>query len=95
MTQQLELPAQLHSATSVAAAVQAAPKSIPDRARVLGFLRLRGGLGATDEEMQDALALKESTQRPRRVSLVPDLVRDSGTTRETKSGRQATVWVAI
>jgi hypothetical protein len=49
--------------------------------------------GGTDEELQDALGMNPNTQRPRRIELVErGLVRDSGRTRKTKSGRRATVW---
>lgn len=51
--------------------------------------------GCTDEEMQLALKMNPSTQRPRRGELVGmGLVKDSGRTRRTRSGRRATVWVA-
>lgn len=63
------------------------------RARVLDLLRRVGPL--TDEEMQERLPMPPNTQRPRRLELVAGgLVEDSGTTRPTRSGRQATVWRA-
>lgn len=47
----------------------------------------------TDEELQNRLAMRPNTQRPRRVELVAlDLVVDSGKTRAGVSGRSATVW---
>jgi len=50
-------------------------------------------VGATDEEIQTWLGMNPSTQRPRRVELVKKgLVVDSGKTRQTRSGRKATVW---
>lgn len=89
------LPYQKHSATSAAAAREARPNAGTLRAIVLGELERRGPRGATDDELQDALGMNPSTQRPRRVELVErGLVRDSGDTRKTKSGRSATVWVA-
>ena len=65
------------------------------RQRVLDYLRERPMSGGTDEEMQVVLDMNPSTQRPRRGELVAlGLVVDSGRTRPTRSGRQATVWVA-
>ena len=88
-------PAQAHSRTSVEAAKRISGKSHALRAQVLAFIEARGELGATDEEVQLALAMGGSTQRPRRVDLESaGLVRDSGRTRRTTSGRQAVVWVA-
>ncbi len=63
------------------------------QARVLECLRTRGGL--TDEQIQDALGMAPSTQRPRRVELErAGYARDSGERRSTRSGRRAVVWVA-
>jgi len=86
---------QAHSATSAEAAQKAQPASAKQRARVLALLASLGAHGATDEEMQDALGMEGSTQRPRRIELQNRmLVRDSGRTRKTRSGRAATVWEA-
>lgn len=75
-----------------AGAIQASSASL--RVQVLAYLLHTGG--ATDQEVQQALDIRPSTQRPRRVELVEmGLVRDSGRTRETESGREATVWVAV
>lgn len=88
-------PAQRHSETSRAAALSMKPRAGNLRALVLAFIRSRGEGGATDEEIQEALAMPASTQRPRRIELVSGaLVVDSGLTRPTRSGRQATVWRA-
>lgn len=85
-------PAQRHSATSVASAGAIEPISGTLRRTVLNFLR-RMPAGATDEQMQAALDMNPSTQRPRRIELVEaGLVCDSGTTRKTASGRMAVVW---
>jgi hypothetical protein len=90
-----EPPAQRHSPTSVEAAAQIAPRAGTLRSVVLRALAAAGADGMTDEELQDRLAMGPSTQRPRRVELVQaGLVRDSGRTRSTRSGRQAVVWVA-
>jgi len=91
-----EPPAQQHSATSVEAAASVRPRAETLRAKVLAHLCGCGDCGATDEEMQDGLGMPASTQRPRRVELVQRLlVRDSGLQRQTRSGRKATVWVAV
>jgi hypothetical protein len=63
------------------------------RIRVYEFIAQSGGV--TDEEIQIALDMNPSTERPRRVELVEaNLVRDSSTRRRTKSGRWAVVWTA-
>lgn len=60
------------------------------QATVYAFLVNRS---STDEEVQDALGMNPSTERPRRVELVEKkLVRDSGDRRLTKAGRRAVVW---
>jgi hypothetical protein len=87
------LPAQWHSPTSRAAALAAEPAADTQRRAVLDYLRSRGADGATDEEIQTALALPGNAERPRRISLVAGgHVRDSGTTRPTRAGRAAVVW---
>lgn len=64
------------------------------RARVYAAIAARGAFGATDEELQVALGMNPSTQRPRRVELEDrGRVRDSGARRLTRSGRRAVVWV--
>lgn len=89
-------PFQKHSITSISAGESIEPKAGTLRAIVLGFLRGRGDLGATDEEMQDGAGIGASTQRPRRVELVErGLVVDSEGKRPTRSGRQAVVWKAV
>lgn len=90
---QMTLPYQPHSRTSKRAAESAASKAPTDRIRVLEYLKSCGEDGATDQEIQNALSLKESTERPRRVSLVQSgEVVDSGKTRLTEAGKQAVVW---
>jgi predicted transcriptional regulator len=84
------VPAQVHSETSLAAAEAIRPRLGELQQRVLAVVRHSP---ATDEEIQDALGMGPSTERPRRVELVrAGLVRDSGETRATRSGRQAVVW---
>lgn len=87
-------PAQRHSATSVAAASAAKEFAPLLRNKLLALLQRVGAYGLTDEEMQRELAMDANTQRPRRRELEQaGMVRDSGKTRETRSGRRATVWV--
>ena len=65
------------------------------RRRVLAHLLACGARGATDQEIQDALSMDPSTERPRRVELVDDgLVRPAAAVRPTRSGRAAQVWIA-
>jgi len=83
------------SSTSRAAAVEAVPLTGGKRREVYEFIRACEDFGATDDEIQNALEMNPSTQRPRRVELVDQgLVRDSGATRQTRWGRPAVVWVA-
>ena len=96
MSEQLPLfpPFQRHSATSMAAAAAIEPKAGTLRAAVLTFVRNRGRLGATDEEIQLALHMNGSTERPRRVELQnAGLVIDSTRIRKTRAGRIAVVWI--
>ena len=52
--------------------------------------------GLTDEEVQSHLSMNPSTERPRRLELVRSgFIRDSGDRRQTKSGRNAIVWIAV
>lgn len=87
---------QAHSETSRQAALSKYYSVGTERSRVLRCLRDHPD-GLTDEELQDVLNMNPSTERPRRIELMdanPPLVRDSGRTRKTRSGRNAVVWVA-
>lgn len=88
-------PFQGHSATSREAAERIVPDLGRLRAEVLAYLHTRGALGATDDEMQVALAMNPSTQRPRRIELVArGLVQSHPSLkRPTRTGRSAVVWV--
>lgn len=95
MTLDLFAPYQRHSATSLEAARDIAGKAGTLRRLVYEYLCRRGEHGATDEQIQRDLGLDGSTERPRRVRLVElGLVEAAPHTRATRSGRQATVWVA-
>jgi len=86
-------PAQAHSETSVAAAAVIKPHVNELQKRILNRLHFVGSRGCTDEELQVEFT-NANTERPRRIELVRmGLVKDSGRTRETSSGRKATVWV--
>jgi hypothetical protein len=62
---------------------------------VLEYFRSCGSMGATDEQLADGLAMKESTLRARRVELAhARRIVDSGQRRRLRSGREGIVWVA-
>jgi hypothetical protein len=86
-------PAVRGSVTSAKAADSLGPATLNAlQSKVLRFLETCGAFGATDEEMQLALGMNPSTQRPRRIELARrGLVVETGT-RKTASGRMATVW---
>lgn len=88
-------PAIAKSETSRAAAARIAPVAGTLRWNVYEYIRQSGLYGATDEEIQVALCMEPSTQRPRRVELVDGgFVVKAAFTRKTISGRAASVWVA-
>jgi hypothetical protein len=88
-------PAQRHSPTSQAAAKSIEPRLGEMQRVVLAFLKDRGVQGATDEEMQQGLAMNPSSQRPRRIELLrKGLIRKSYAKRQTLAGRDAVVWLA-
>ena len=90
-----EPPAQKKSPTSLQAAAEIASATPNLRTRVLHYIRSRGILGATDQEIQEALEMDPSTERPRRGELAKaQLIRQADWTRTTRAGRQATVWIA-
>ena len=90
------IPHQPHSDTSREAAREIAPHLNRLQVKVIDWIASRGDTGATDEEIQRALGMNPSTQRPRRIELLNrGLVVDSGSKRRTSSGRSATVWVLV
>ena len=94
MTYHGEPPFQKHSPTSIAAASAIKPDAKTLRAKVLAFIESCHAHGATDEEVQTALHMEGSTQRPRRCELVErGDVMDSDRVRKTRSGRSAVVWI--
>lgn len=80
--------------TQRTAAVLAYPSTGTWRRKVLDAITVAGNHGMTDEQIQEALRMNPSTQRPRRVELVEGgWVMDSGRRRSTRSRRDAVVWV--
>ena len=91
-------PAVAGRATSVQSGQEIVDAMPELRRQVLAFVRGKGAHGATDDEIQAALDLNPSTQRPRRVELErAGFVREAPgkLTRPTASGRQAIVWVSV
>ena len=88
-------PAVRSSPTSLAAAQSLTPETLNAlQRRVYEFL-LATEAGSTDEEMQRALRMNPSTQRPRRIELTRQrLVVEAGT-RMTARGRSAVVSKAV
>lgn len=87
--------AQEHSDTSKAAArsVEGSPRA-KARSAVLEAIRSAPG-GITAEKIEDVTGYPGNTVRPRIVQLVQlNLIRDSGRTSLTRSGRAAVLWIA-
>ena len=86
-------PAAGAAPTQREAAILAYPRTGTQRRRILDFLIGAGEHGATDEEMQKALDMNPSTQRPRRVELVEGgWVERTDRRRRTSSKTPAAVW---
>jgi hypothetical protein len=82
--------------TSIQAAEKALPKAGTDAFRIYQCFKANLNFGATDDDLSRWLDLPGNTVRPRRGGLVEKgLVRDSGRTRATSSGRQAIVWEIV
>lgn len=98
----LPAPAQLHSATSVQAAMDMAPHLTGWQQKVLTVLAAAGLRGMTEEELIHRVDPdKANTIRPRRIELekaglVAKLRDQTGgeVTRRNRSGRSAAVYVA-
>ncbi len=91
----VEAPPFIHgSETSRQAAVAIRPAAGTLRARVLAAIEAASD-GLTDEEGCEATGMNPSTWRPRRGELlVGGFIRDTGRTRKSASGREATIWAA-
>jgi hypothetical protein len=82
------------SETSEAAAKKVAFRLTKVRAAVLYEIGRTGGVGMTDDELEEKLGYPTSTARKRRTDLFQaGLVVDSGDTRKTRAGCDATVWM--
>ena len=93
VTGQFALPFQKHSDTSRHAAEHAAAAAPTELERVRRYFIGQHLFGSTDEQCQIALKMAGDTQRPRRVSLTAKgFLVDTGKTRTTTKGREATVW---
>lgn len=78
--------------TSIEAFEEIQPKIRKMHATIFDWLDKQPN-GATDEEMQVALGMNPSTQRPRRGEMVKlGMVAKTPFTRTTKSGKKAIVW---
>lgn len=63
------------------------------RLRAIIWISLRDEGPATDEELQIRIGMSGDTERPRRGELLKlGMIEDTGTTRRTRSGREAIVW---
>ena len=93
----MRAPGQAHSKTSMAAARAIEGKSDSIRGLVYRTFLGRVEDGVTDDELFNYWpSQSQSPLRPRRIELVKlGLVKDSGKTRKTRSGRQAVIWVAV
>lgn len=90
------LPFQHGSATSEAAGAAAAKRAPAIRSTIFAFIKSRGQAGATADEIEKHLNIPGNTVRPRLVELREDFrIERAPTTRPTRAGRQAVVWVAI
>ena len=91
-----KLPFVRGSATSEGAAESMRAHAPHDEERVYAFIQRRGKNGATDDEIEEALDMRQSSASARRRGLVlKGRVVDSGLEpRETRSGRKAAIWVA-
>ena len=88
-----ELPFVRHSETSKAAAKSMRPSAVTLRQQVFEYLKENGP--ATDKQIQGALQLAGSTERPRRIELVAEgRVAEMGKVTQA-NGRQAMTWGVV
>ena len=90
------LPYAKNSETSRGAADSMIAPAPSVRRRGFDFIASRGDYGATDDEIEIGLELSHQTASARRNLLVKDgAVVNSDAKRPTRSGRPASVWVAV
>ena len=88
------LPPHESSPTSIAAAIKIKEAAGPLRDQVLLWIKWSGDAGFTDDDLERRMEIRHQTLSARRRELVLlDKIVDSGRTRKTSSGRQATIWV--
>ncbi len=84
------------TATSDAAALSMREHKLRFRGQIYGHILDCRLWGATADEIECDLGIAGNTVRPRIVELREmKLIRDSGKTRKTRSGRSAVVWECI
>lgn len=86
-------PHQRHSETSLAAAIAMLETADTKRGLVYRFLRQRGQVGATDEQIQRDLGLPGNPCPRRRELEIAGIVEDSGRRAPTSAGKMAVIWV--
>jgi predicted transcriptional regulator len=90
------LPYAKGSKTSKAAAKSAQSSAQTTRAKILAYISKRGAKGATCDEIEAKLNLPHQTASARVFDLKKAAsIRDTGSTRATRSGRQATVYASV
>ena len=83
------------AACSAAAYETVKPCIKTQRQAILEYIIQCGTYGATDNEIQDALDLSGSTQRPRRGELAAmNKIKQNGKKRSNRQGNACAVWVA-
>jgi len=90
-----EPPHQAGNAPSAAAAASIKSVRTSIHQQIITYLMSKPN-GATDQMMQDDIGIEPNTQRPRRRELQEgNIIKDSGRTAATRSGRKATLWVLV
>ncbi len=94
LSTQHSLPFAKNRPTSKAAAKGAAKNAATVREQIRSYITKRGDKGATCDEIETKLQLTHQSASARVYDLkAQGLIVASGTTRATRSGRQATVYV--
>jgi predicted ArsR family transcriptional regulator len=84
------------TATSDEAALSMREHKLRQRGQVYGYLLDCRATGSTADEAEAALGIAGNSLRPRLVELREmKLIRASGMTRKTRTGRSAIVWQAV